>query len=136
MLSRLLKVPVNIALLIFPTCLTVLIFDRVWYPTLNMYIFFGVLVVVGYGLTVILIIVACNLKLCNLWLLALGFLPTWVPIYIQGTHSQEFMHYFGTLLVLLFYTIPAFTASLSLAIIRARNEKLNCAVPENDPRRD
>jgi len=135
--NQLRRTLLNIAFFIFPTVFVFVIFNEFWYTALGVTSeTFKSLIIVGYILTIVLIVIAYVLELCNLWTLAFGFLPAWIPVYIQESDSQGFMPYLGTVLVLVFYTAPMFVTSLVLVKVRDQKEKNYYMTPEDDSRQD
>ena len=137
MKNRLLKILVNIALFIFPTLFSVLVFSNSGQPKPGSYGGTAVLLVIGvYIITIILIIVAYKFKVCNLWVLAVGLLLAYVPETKSSGHMINLFPGLGAFIFFLLYKIPAFIAAISLAVIRERNKERDDTAPEDDPRRE
>jgi len=56
-------------------------------------------------------------KIGNIWLLPLGFLPSWLPIFCYDAFLVKEWQYVLTLVIVLFYTIPFLLATLIIAIV-------------------
>ena len=149
MKKRLLKIFINIALLVFPTLFSMMVFSTSWQSNSDLYSgIIAWLSVGGYFFTIVLIVVAYKFKMCNLWVFAVGFLLSlaYVPAPETG-YGGGMINLFpnlGHYLFSIIYKIFGFIAALTLAIIRTAQNKEVQAIqaqkrddiaPEDDPQR-